>query len=183
MEMSNPYIGEIRLCGFSFAPVGWAFCNGQLLSISQYQALFALIGTTYGGDGVSTFGLPNLQSRVPIHQGTGAGLSTYLIGQTGGSEGVTLNTQQMAQHNHLANVSTAFGTTGSPANGILGTTNSGSAPSPTAGNLDFISSASNATLANNALGPAGGSQAHTNIQPGLVVNFVISLFGIFPSQG
>jgi microcystin-dependent protein len=183
MKMSSPYIGEIRLCGFNFAPVDWAFCNGQLLPISGYEALYNLIGTTYGGDGQSTFALPNLQSRVPIHQGTGAGLSTYVIGQTGGIENVTLTTQQMPQHNHSANGSTAFGTTGSPNNGILGVTNSGTAPAPATGNLDFIASAPNATLANNALGNAGGSQPHNNIQPVLVVNFIISLYGIYPSQG
>lgn len=180
--MSQPFVGEIRLCGFNFAPVGWAFCNGQLLSIAEFEVLFTLIGTTYGGDGQTTFALPNLQSRVPIHQGQGPGLSPYVIGQASGTEAVTLLTQNLPPHTHTMNASTAFGTTGSPGNAVLGVTNSGTAQAPAAGNLDFTTGAPNATLANSALSLAGGNQPHTNIQPGLVVNFIISLFGIFPSQ-
>jgi microcystin-dependent protein len=180
--MSEPVIGEIRLCGFNFAPVGWAFCNGQLLSISQFEALFNLIGTTYGGDGQQTFALPNLQSRVPIHQGQGSGLGNYVIGQLGGSESVTLNTQQLPQHNHPMNVSVAFGTVGSPNNGVLGVTNSGTPSAPADGNLDFAAGASNTTMAASAITFTGGNQPHANIQPCLAVNFIVSLFGIFPSQ-
>jgi microcystin-dependent protein len=181
--MASPYVGEIRLCGFNFAPENWAFCNGQLLAISSYEALFTLIGTTYGGDGQRTFALPNLQGRVPIHWGTGAGLSTYVIGQTGGSETVSLNVSQLPQHNHAANASTAFGTVNSPSNANVGATNSGSPTAPVAGNMDFVSTQPNATLANTAVSMAGSNQPHNNIQPSLVVNFIISLFGIFPSQG
>jgi len=180
--MSQPFVGEIRLCGFNFAPVGWALCNGQLLPISEYEVLFNLIGTTYGGDGVQTFALPNLQSRVPIHQGQGQGLGNYVIGQLGGSENITLNTQQLPMHNHSMNVTNAFGTVGSPNNGILGITNSGTPTAPTDGNLDFIGGAPDATLAASAIALSGGNQPHNNIQPCLVVNFIISLFGVFPSQ-
>ena len=105
--MSNPYVGEIRMFGGNFAPVGWAFCNGQLMSISENHVLFTLIGTTYGGDGQQTFALPNLQSRLPIHMGQGAGLSPYVIGQTAGTSTVTLLTSQMPSHSHTVNVSTA----------------------------------------------------------------------------
>jgi microcystin-dependent protein len=181
--MGSPYIGEIRMAGFNFAPSGWLFCQGQLLSISDNAALFTLIGTTYGGDGVQTFGIPNLQSRVPIHQGAGTGLSPYVIGQAAGNENITLNTQQMPQHNHLVNASTGYGTSGSPNNTLLGVTNGGTASAPSVGNLDFIASAPNATLASNAVQNNGGSQAHENMQPSLCVNFIISQFGIFPSQG
>jgi microcystin-dependent protein len=180
--MSNPYVGEIRMVGFNFAPLDWMFCNGQLLPISEYSTLFNLIGTTYGGDGVQTFALPNLQSRVPIHSGTGTG-STYVIGQTAGNENITLNNLQLPQHTHLVNVSNVSGTTGSPNNNIIGVTNGGSVATPATGNLDFIASAPISTLASNAVQVVGGSQPHTNIQPSLVVNFIISLFGVYPSQG
>jgi microcystin-dependent protein len=180
--MSQPYLGQIMMTGFNFAPTGWALCNGQILSISQNTALFALLGTTYGGNGTSTFQLPNLQSSVPIHWGTGAGLSTYTIGEVGGVENVSLLYNNMPQHNHLINVSTAYGTATTPSGNILGVTNSGTASAPVAGNLDFVSTASNATLAATAVAMAGGSIPHTNIQPYLVINFVIALVGVFPSR-
>jgi len=180
--MSDPYVGQISMTGFNFAPVGWALCNGQTLAINQNQALFALIGTTYGGNGVSTFQLPNLQSEVPIHQGTGAGLSTYVIGETGGTENVTLLYNNMPIHNHTVGVSTASGTTGSPSGNLLGVTNGGSDRTPAAGNLDFVTSAANATLAATAVSTAGGNIPHTNIQPYLTINFIIALVGIFPSR-
>lgn len=176
--MSQPYIGQIMMTGFNFAPTGWALCNGQILSISQNAPLFSLIGTTYGGNGTSTFQLPNLQSSVPIHMGTGPGLSTYVIGQVGGAENVSLLYNHMPQHNHLINVSTANGTATTPSGNILGATYTGSGP----GNMDFVSTAANATLATNAVGTAGGNVPHTNLQPYLVVNFVIALVGIFPSR-
>lgn len=177
--MATPYIGEIRITGFNFAPIDWAFCNGQLLSIASYEALYNLIGTTYGGDGVQTFGLPNLQSRVPIHWGTGPGLSTYVIGQQAGTETVTLGIQQIPQHSHLVNVSSSVGTTGSPSNATYGQTNNGSGA---AGYNDFVAAAPNSVLANNAVANAGGSQPHSNIQPSLCVNFIIALYGVYPSQ-
>jgi microcystin-dependent protein len=180
--MSQPFLGEIRMVGFNFAPAGWQLCNGQTLAIQQYAALFSLLGTTYGGNGTSTFQLPNLQSRVPIHQGTGAGLSTYVIGQNGGSENVTLLYNNMPIHNHTVGVSTASGTVGTPSGNILGVTNGGSDRTPSAGNLDFVSSAANATLAATAVSNAGGNIPHTNIQPYLTINFIIAMSGIFPSR-
>src|SRR5438132_3347067 len=117
--MSSPYVGECRLVGFSFAPVGWAMCNGALVPISENDTLFNLIGTTYGGDGQSTFALPDLQGRAPLHMGQGSGLSSYVIGQKGGTENVTLTTQQIPSHNHMAMISSNPATSGSPANNIL----------------------------------------------------------------
>ena len=171
--MAEPFLGEIRIVGFNFAPQGWALCNGQVLSIQQNTALFSLLGTQYGGDGVQTFALPNLQSRVPVHQGQGPGLSPYVIGELTGSESVTLTQGQIPAHQHsVAPVSSdqaqdtnrpggAFPTTG----GIYASTQGGGAPMAPA-----VSS------------PTGGSQPHSNIQPLLVVNFVIALEGIFPSH-
>src|ERR1700761_4920658 len=112
--MAQPYIGEIRMFAGSFAPAGWAFCNGQILPISENETLFNLIGTTYGGDGQSTFALPNMQGRVAVHQGTGGGLSTYVVGETGGTESVTLTTQQIPQHNHMVTTQTTGGTSATP---------------------------------------------------------------------
>src|SRR6202140_5268647 len=124
--MSEPFLGEILMVGWNFAANGWALCNGQLMSISQNQALFALLGTTYGGDGVTTFALPNLQGRVPIHQGTGVGLSPYTIGEIAGSENITLLTNQMPQHNHLVAVSNQPGAVADPTNATLAQGNPGS---------------------------------------------------------
>jgi len=163
--MSSPYIGEIRLVPYNFAPVGWAFCNGQLLAIADNDALFNLIGTTYGGDGQTTFELPDLQGRVPIHQ-----TSNYAIGQLGGTESVTLTTQQIPAHNHM-----------------VATSASGNSPSP-AGHYPAVApvAAYGTTFAKNmaanSIGSGGGSQPHDNRQPSLTLNFIISLFGIFPSQ-
>src|SRR5947209_668234 len=117
--MSEPFIGEIRIVGFSFAPVGWALCDGQVLAISQNTALFSLLGTTYGGDGRSTFALPNLQGRVPMHQGAGAGLSPRALGETGGAEAVTLTTAQIPQHRHPLNATAAAHTSGAPTGHVL----------------------------------------------------------------
>jgi microcystin-dependent protein len=177
--MSEPYVGQIATTGFNFAPQGWALCNGQTLPISQNQALFALIGTNFGGNGTTTFQLPNLQSEVPIHPGTGAGLSTYVIGETGGTENVTVLSNQMPLHNHNVGVSTAAGTQGAPSNAILGVTTivSGGKSS-----LNFVTTAANATLAATAVSQAGGNLPHTNIQPFLTINFIIALVGIFPSR-
>ena len=172
--MSDNFIGEIREFGFNFAPYGWALCNGQLLSISQNTALFSLIGTYYGGDGISTFALPNLQSRVPIHQGQGVGLSPYNLGQQGGTESVTLTTQQMPQHNHGANtVSGSPAGASRPSNAYPGAATSGSV---------YSTAAPDSTFNTNFIGFAGNSQPHNNIQPYLCINFCIALQGIYPSR-
>jgi microcystin-dependent protein len=170
--MGQPYVGEIRLAGFNFAPQGWAFCNGQSMPISEYEVLFTLIGTTYGGDGQTTFNLPNLQSRIPFHMGINSMGDNLVIGGIAGSESVLLITPQMPSHSHVLAANTGNGGQPSPASGVwAGST------------LDQYSNAS----APNAMSPneitnSGGSQPHNNIPPILVVNFIISLFGIFPSQ-
>lgn len=164
--MSQPYIGEIRMFAGSFAPVGWSFCNGSLLPISEYDTLFFVIGTTYGGDGESTFALPDLQSRVPIHMGNG-----YNLGQTGGAESVTLTTQQIPAHSHALIASTDVATLASPANAVTG---------QVASKLYRVPGAT-APMNSGLLSGAGGSQPHDNMQPYLTINYIISLFGIFPS--
>jgi len=172
--MSSPYIGEIRMFGGSFNPAGWAMCDGQLMPISQNDTLFTLIGTTYGGDGQETFGIPDLQGRIPVHMGTNPGTgTTYQIGEQAGVESVTLSTQQIPVHNHAFIGSTDSGTTGVPTGNVVATNIQ----------LSLYSQfpASNAMNAN-ALQPQGGSQPHENMMPFLVVTFIISLFGIFPSQ-
>ena len=166
--MSSPFIGEIRMFGGNFAPAGWAFCNGALIPISENETLFNLIGTTYGGDGQSTFALPNLQSRVPIHQGPG-----FLIGQSGGTESVTLTTNQMPSHSHVPQAFTTAGNLGSPSTGVWAFSNSG---------LLYGDTAPSSPFAPTAIGSSGGSQPHDNMIPFLVVNFILSLFGIFPTQ-
>jgi microcystin-dependent protein len=177
----EPFLGEIRMVGWNFAANGWAFCNGQLMSISQNAALFSLLGTTYGGDGIQTFALPNLQGRVPIHQGNGAGLSPYVIGSTGGNESVTLLSTQIPAHNHLMGVSNQAGTAADPTNAILAQGNSGSARAPVPVS-DYVSTAATGNLAATAISATGGSQPHSNIQPYLCVNFIIALQGVFPSR-
>jgi microcystin-dependent protein len=174
--MQDPWIGEIALVAFNFAPQGWAMCNGQLLSIQQNTALFSLLGTTYGGDGVNTFGLPNLQSRVPLHFGQGTGLSTYALGQTVGVESVTLQTPQIPAHTHTyaPQATTSGGSALSPAGALW-------APSAT-GDTIYRSGASNATMATQTLGQTGGGQPHENRQPTLALNYIIALQGIFPSR-
>lgn len=165
--MGSQYIGEIRMFAGNFAPVDWAFCNGQILAISQYEALFSLIGTTYGGDGQNTFALPNLQSRIPFHQGTG-----FVLGQLAGSEQVTLTTQQIPSHTHAANASNAVGDQGSPSGNVW------------AQSTDNEYSNQAATIAMNpaAVGVTGSSIPHDNMTPFLAVNFIIALFGVYPSQ-
>jgi microcystin-dependent protein len=156
-------------------------CNGQTLQISQYSALFALLGTTYGGNGTTTFNLPDLQGRVAIHQGIGAGLSPYVIGAKGGAENVTLLSNQMPTHNHLVNVNNQPGGNADPTNGILAETATSARP-PVLTNT-YTTSAATGTLAPNAVSAAGGNVPHTNIQPFLTVNFIIALEGIFPTRG
>ncbi len=169
--MSEPFIGQIVMFGGTFAPRGWAFCNGQLLSIAQNSALFAILGVTYGGNGQTTFALPNMQSRVPIHPGQGPGLSYYDLGQVGGSETVTLNTQQMPAHVHpgFVNATSEDATGKSPINSVMATTqNAIYGPSTAEQGASFTT------------GIAGGTQPHPNIQPYLCVNFIIATQGIFP---
>lgn len=177
--MSTPFIGEIRIFGFNYAPVGWALCNGQMLAISQYTALFSLLGTTYGGNGVSTFQLPNLQSRVPLHFGTGLGLSTYNMGEEGGVENVTLLYNQMPVHNHLIEVDANASGKNTPSGSILGTV----PPLAPAENKIYSGNAANATMSPAAVSTAGGNLPHNNLQPFLAVNYCIALEGIFPSRG
>ncbi len=171
--MGQPYVGEIRMVGFNFAPVQWALCNGQSLPISQYETLFNLIGTTYGGDGQTTFNLPNLQSRIPFHMGANSMGDRFTIGQIAGTESVTLNTQQIPQHTHTLAANSGNGGQPSPAAGVW----AGSS-------LDQFSSATpNNAMSSNGTTNSGGSLPHDNVSPVLVINFVISLFGVYPSQG
>ena len=174
--MAQPYIGEIRMFGGNFAPAGWAFCSGQLMPISENDALFTLIGTTYGGDGQETFGLPNLQSRIPMHFGTGPDGTSYQIGEMAGTEQETLTIQQIPSHSHVEVASNAQATAQDPTGRVLALPNS-SQP-----NLLFWGSDSFAPMSNQAIAPTGGSQPHENTQPFLCVNFIISLYGLFPSQ-
>lgn len=171
--MAQPYIGEIRMFAGNFAPAGWSFCDGQLMPISENDALFTLIGTTYGGDGQETFALPNLQSRIPIHQGTGPSGVTYQIAEAAGTESETLTLQQIPVHNHPLLASMGTGTQNSPAGEVLA---SGSSVSI------FRPQAPTQPLAAQTLNPAGGSQPHENMVPFVCINFIISLFGIFPQQ-
>jgi microcystin-dependent protein len=177
--MSQPYVGQIMMFGGNFAPAGWMFCAGQLLPISEYDVLFNLIGTTYGGDGQETFGLPDLRGRVPLHMGTGPGLSTYAIGQRGGAESVTLNMQQIPSHNHFAQINTNPATSSSPGNNVLANEaiGLGQATCYSYGPFGGAQSA----LAPATLGNSGGSQPHENRQQLMALNFIISLFGVFPS--
>jgi len=172
--MANSFIGEIRMFAGNFAPSGWAFCNGQTMQIAQFDALFALIGTTYGGDGQNTFQLPNLQSRIPVHQGTNPsnGIS-YIQGQAAGEESVMLTFNQMPQHSHIAQALSTAGNQQGPAGGIW-------ASSSTLG--QFSSNAANSTMNPAAISSVGSNSGHPNIMPFLAVNFIISLFGIFPSR-
>jgi microcystin-dependent protein len=170
----DQWIGEIALVGFNFEPQGWAFCNGQLLAISQNTALFSLLGTTYGGNGTTNFALPDLRGRVPLHFGQGPGLSLYNLGQAGGVEAIALTMNQMPAHNHLVNASAANGTSDTPTNAIPGKNASG-VP-------DYSSAAPNTQMAPGAIAPAGANQPHENRPPYLALNFVIALQGIFPSR-
>jgi len=167
--MSSPYVGEIRMFGGNFAPAGWAFCEGQTLPISEYETLFNLIGTTYGGDGQSTFNLPDLRGRFPMHQGSG-----FVISQQGGVETVTLTVNQIPLHNHLALCSGGGGSVQGPVGAFWST--------DPAGNTAAYNESGGSLMAGGAIGHAGGSQPHDNMQPYLAVSFIISLFGVFPSQ-
>jgi microcystin-dependent protein len=165
--VSTPFVGEIRLFAGNFAPSGWALCNGAVLPISENETLYTLIGTTYGGDGVTTFALPNLCSRVPLHQGSG-----FAMGQSAGGETVTLTTAQMPVHSHAAAANATAATSGSPQGNVWAN----------GGSSQFSDQPPDAQLSPATLQPAGGNQPHDNMLPFLAVNFIISLFGVFPSQ-
>jgi microcystin-dependent protein len=170
--MAQPYVGEIRMFAGNFAPAGWMFCDGQLLPISENETLFNLIGTTYGGDGQETFALPNLQSRVPIHMGKGKDQVTYQLAEQAGTESVTLTTQQIPVHTHAFLGSSTAATLTSPKDSVVGTS----------AQVDYLTIATASVAMNsNAITPVGGSQPHENCQPFLCINFIISLFGIYPS--
>ena len=173
--MSEPFIAEIKIFAGTFAPRGYAFCNGQLLPIAQYTALFSLVGTTYGGDGRTTFGLPDLIGRVPMHPGTGPGLSNRRLGEQGGSQSVLLNSNQMPVHTHMARGSSSESTEFTPGGNTWGLVSEEKNYRP-ADSPDIL-------LDNPALSSVGGSQDHNNMQPYLVLNFIIALVGIFPSRG
>jgi microcystin-dependent protein len=171
--MSNPYVGEIRMFGGNFAPAGWALCNGQLLAISQNDTLFNLIGTTYGGDGQNTFGLPDLRGRLPVHQGQGPGLSNYVMGELTGTENVTLTLNQIASHTHTVSGASAA-SSASPSNAVY---------AGGQGNINlYVATAPATPMATGMVQNSGSGLPHNNIMPCLAVNFIISLFGIFPSQ-
>jgi microcystin-dependent protein len=171
--VSDPFVAEIRIFPFNFPPTGWAWCDGQLLPISQNTALFSLLGTTYGGDGKSTFALPDLQGRAAMHQGQGQG-SLYDLGQTGGSDAVTLLASEMPTHNHNVQVSQVPADQPVPTNLLTATTTSDNVYGP-AQNLQ--------PMAPEALAPAGGDQPHNNLQPYLTLYFCIALQGVFPPRG
>jgi microcystin-dependent protein len=172
--MAEAFIGEIRMFGGNFAPMDWAFCNGQLLSIAQNTVLFSLLGTTYGGDGKTTFALPNLQGATPMHQGAGPGLTPRTLGETGGAESVTLTEPQLPNHAHVANASSSPGTLGDPTNAIWG---AGGRGTPA-----VYSTVGDTPMSIQSLTPAGGSQPHNNRQPYQAVSFIIALQGIFPPR-
>jgi microcystin-dependent protein len=173
--MSEPFIAEIRIFAGNFAPRGWAFCGGQLLPIAQNTALFSIIGTTYGGDGRTTTGLPSLEGRAPMHPGSGPGLTTRRLGEVGGTEIETLSQAELANHSH----------------DMKGTAESGDLNAPTStrtlarssGGFAYLPSASLVDLATEALPEAGGSQTHNNMQPFLAINFIIALVGLYPTRG
>jgi microcystin-dependent protein len=167
--MAQPYVGEVRMFGGNFAPAGWMFCEGQLLPISENETLFQLIGTTYGGDGESTFALPDLRGRIPIHQGNGS-----ILAETGGAEEITLTVQQIPAHSHPFLVTANLASTNDPTNNV---------PASSTGStiLPYGTDQPPTNLSPQSIGPVGGSQPHTNFQPYLCISFIISLFGIFPS--
>ncbi len=166
--MAQPYVGEIRMFGGTFAPLGWEYCNGQLFAISEYETLYTLIGTTYGGDGQSTFALPDLRGRLPIHQGGG-----FVLAETGGAEEVTLTTQQIPVHSHpLLAVGGLPGNQVSPA---------GNLPAMSFNVVPYLNDATSGAFDPSAVTPVGGSQPHTNLQPYLCIGFIISMYGIYPS--
>lgn len=173
--MSDPYIGEIRIFGFDYAPIGWVFCDGELLPAAQYQALLAVVGSTFGGDGRTTVGVPNLMGKIPIHKGQGVGLSNYPYASSNGSNSVTLTESQIASHSHTMVATNSAGTTSSPAGLLAGIHNE-----PAKGNVYKTTPALNAPFSAAAVGNTGGGQGHENRQPYLPLNFCIAVEGVFP---
>lgn len=175
--MSEPFVGEIRMFAGNFAPRGWAFCDGQLLAVSQNDALFSLLGTIYGGDGRTTFGLPDLRGRIPIHAGSGPGLSPRRLGQKAGSEKVTLTINELPSHTHPLTATTGAAVGRDP----VSAQNSNLSPG-VAGGDGYARRFQGVPLSSQAITMVGGSQSHANLQPFLCVNFIIALFGIYPSR-
>lgn len=171
--MSEPFVGEIRMFAGNFAPRGWAFCDGQLLAVSQNDALFSLFGTIYGGDGRTTFGLPDMRGRIPLHAGSGPGLSTRRLGSKGGSETVSLTANQMASHSHSMFAQSVAATEQEASGNML---------SQGAGINAYKAEAQDIQLAPSSISSTGGSQPHTNLMPTICVNFIVALFGIYPSR-
>jgi len=174
--MADPYIGEIRIFGFSYAPLDWAYCDGQLLPIAQYQALFAILGTTFGGNGQTNFALPNMQGNAPMHWGNGPGLTPRTLGQLLGTTNVTLTNQEMPAHNHMFYGATA----GDPAQWVPQPTNQAQLSSATPGQVYTSTATPQVAFSPKAIGPAGQSQPHGNLQPLLTMNFCVCLYGVFP---
>jgi microcystin-dependent protein len=170
--MADPFVAEIRIFPFNFAPKGWAFCNGQLMPLSQNTALFSLLGTTYGGDGKSTFALPDLEGRAPMHPGQGPGLSLHDLGERHGSETVTLLLDEIPAHAHSLQGDEDDGAFKTPSGMFVA-----------AGNAMYVNTGPNTSLAPEALAPAGGDQPHNNLQPYLTLSFCIALQGVFPPRG
>lgn len=171
--MSEPFVGEIRMFAGNFAPRGWAFCDGQLLAVSQNDALFSLLGTIYGGDGRTTFGLPDMRGRIPLHQGHGPGLSERRLGSKAGAENETLTTNQLPSHSHSFNANTAPADSSSPQARV---------PATVLGYRLYRESDQTVDFASGSIANTGGSQPHTNLMPTLCVHFIIALFGIYPSR-
>jgi len=175
--MSDPFIAEIKMFAGNFAPKNYAFCSGQILTIAQNTALFSLVGTTYGGNGTTTFGLPDLRGRGAIQQGQGPGLTQYVLGQQAGTETVTLSTAQLPQHSHTPQASSAAGNSANPSGNTWAASVGGRTPPPL-----YSNTAPNTLMSANALASNGGGLPHENRQPYLVVNYIIALSGIFPSR-
>ena len=172
--MSDPFVGEIRMFAGNFAPRGWAYCDGQLLAVSQNDALFSLLGTVYGGDGRTTFGLPDMRGRIPIHAGGGPGLSQRRLGSKSGAETITLTVNQIPYHDHDVPASAAGASSGNPTGNVSAATSPTNVYSTALNNPQDLSSA--------AISSTGGSRSHTNLMPYLCVHFIIALFGIYPSR-
>ncbi|HWS25546.1 MAG TPA: tail fiber protein [Xanthomonadales bacterium] len=171
--MSSPFVAEIRIVGFNFAPAGWAFCNGQLLPLSQNTALFSLLGTFYGGNGKSNFALPDFQGNAPMHQGQGPGLSEYFLGEQGGASTVSLLESEIPSHSHTLNASDNPGERNNPATNLYAVPDSG---------FLYANAASMTPMSLQSLAVTGGDQPHNNMPPYLVLNFIIALQGVFPPR-
>lgn len=172
--MSEPFVGEVRMFAGNFAPRGWAFCDGQLLAVSQNDALFSLLGTIYGGDGRTTFGLPDIRGRIPLHAGSGPGLSPRRLGAKSGAEKETLTVNQLPSHSHSLTGNSADASQTNPSNNALAKSN------PAAGM--YTTSSATVSLSSNAVSSIGGSRSHTNLMPFVCINYIIALFGIYPSR-